>query len=88
MKTRPENRCHSIDLLLNERLAQLFRLVHTQTPEQLPMKIRRQSRMLVYVHRSGNWVATRLNAPTPSARRSDPRGAGEYGSEGADNNIC
>ena len=66
MKTRAENRCNSIDLLLNERLAQLFRLAHAQILEQLPMKIRRQSRMLVYVRRSGNWVGTRLNAPTPS----------------------
>ena len=36
MKTRAENRCHSIDLLLNERLAQLFRLAQAKTPEQLP----------------------------------------------------
>ena len=32
---RAENRYNSIDLLLNERLAQLFSLAHTQTLEQL-----------------------------------------------------
>jgi hypothetical protein len=88
MKTRAENRCNSINLLPHERLAQLFRLAHTQILEQLPMKIRRQSLMLVYVRRSGNWVGIRLNASTPAARRSDPRGAGECGSQGADNNTC
>ncbi len=31
IKTRAENRCNSIDLLRNERIAQLFSLAHTQT---------------------------------------------------------
>ena len=53
MKTRAENRCNSIDLLSNERLARLFRLANAQIPERLPMKIRRQTRMLVYVAAQG-----------------------------------
>jgi two-component system, NtrC family, sensor kinase len=35
MRTRAENRCNSIDLFLNERIAQLTSLAHTQTLEQL-----------------------------------------------------
>ena len=35
MKTRAENRCNSIDLFLNERVAQLYSLAHTQTLQQL-----------------------------------------------------
>ena len=35
MKTRAENRCNSIDLFLNERLAQLTSLANTQSLEQL-----------------------------------------------------
>jgi two-component system NtrC family sensor kinase len=35
MKTRAENRCNSIDLFLNERIAQLTSLANTQTLEQL-----------------------------------------------------
>jgi two-component system NtrC family sensor kinase len=35
MKTRAENRCNSIDLFLNERIAQLYSLANTQTLEQL-----------------------------------------------------
>jgi len=38
--------------------------------------------------RSGNWVGTHLNSPTPSARRSDPRGTGECGPQGAEDNTC
>jgi two-component system NtrC family sensor kinase len=35
MRTRAENRCNSIDLFLNERIAQLTSLANTQTLEQL-----------------------------------------------------
>jgi two-component system NtrC family sensor kinase len=35
MKTRAENRCNSIDLFLNERIAQLYSVAHTQTLQQL-----------------------------------------------------
>ncbi|MFA4901548.1 MAG: hypothetical protein WC600_02265 [Desulfobaccales bacterium] len=35
MKARAENRCNSIDLFLNESIAQLFSLAHTQILEQL-----------------------------------------------------
>jgi hypothetical protein len=45
LKARAENRCNSIDLLLNECFAQLFSLAHTQNLEALPMKIRPQSCM-------------------------------------------
>ena len=34
MKTRAENRCNSIDLFLNERIAQLFSPAPTQILEQ------------------------------------------------------
>ena len=54
MKTRPENGCNSIDLLLTERFSQLFSLALTQTLIPLPMKIRWQSRILVNLRRSGN----------------------------------
>ena len=36
MKTRAENRCNSIDLLLNERLAQLFRLPMPKSRNNYP----------------------------------------------------
>jgi hypothetical protein len=74
LKTRTENRCNSIDLLLNERPAQFFSLAHTQNLEQSQINIPRQNCVLVCRRRSGNWVGTCLNAPTPRARRSD-RGA-------------
>ncbi len=75
LMTRAENRCTSLDLLLHGGIAHLFRLIHPQTPEQLPLMIRRQCHILVYRRRSGNWVGPRLNGPTPRARRSDPRSA-------------
>jgi two-component system, NtrC family, sensor kinase len=35
MKTGAKSRCNAIDLFLNERIARLFSLAHTQTLEQL-----------------------------------------------------
>jgi hypothetical protein len=76
MKTRAENRGTSIGLSLKERLAQLFSLARTQTPEQFPLKIRGQNRRLVYLRRSGNWRGTCLNLPTSSPRSLIPGALG------------
>jgi hypothetical protein len=60
---RAGNRYNSIDLILNERLAQPFRLVHTQTPEQLAMMTRRQGLMIVYRRRPVIGLEPALTGP-------------------------
>jgi two-component system NtrC family sensor kinase len=69
MRTRAENRCNSVDLFLNERIAQLYSLANTQTLEQLKNEdylnkvfnlIQARSRSFLdlgIIHENGNHLA-------------------------------
>ena len=69
MRTRAENRCNSVDLFLNERIAQLYSLANTQTLEQLQNEdylnkvfnlIQARSRSFLdlgVIHENGNHLA-------------------------------
>jgi hypothetical protein len=87
IKIRVENRCNAIDPFFNERLLS-FSGWPCKDPEQLQNEdstAEPDIGIFTLVRELGR---TPLKRAAPNHRRSDLRGAGEWGSKGAHDNTC